>query len=113
MGLVTSAYHSVSAGLWSNNAITTFVGGLDGIINTVTLTGLTPSTILRHGTDGVILDNASGNFSILHIIVPPANGFLAALPPTAGTPIPDLTTPSYTGTWSVKSNGGNTKLKSN
>lgn len=106
MSNVTDSYHSLTAGLWSN--ISPAVGGLDGTVSVVTLTsGLTPSTLLKHVGNGVILDNVSGNFSIVHII---PSGVLAAPPPAV--PIPDVVV-VYTGTWSIKSNGGNTKLKTN
>ena len=68
--------------------------------------GLIPSTKLRHNTDGVILENLSGNFSILHVI---PTGLLGAILPSS--PIPDVV-PIYTGTWEITNNGGNTIFKS-
>jgi hypothetical protein len=115
MTATTDSYHALIAalpyGLFANVAPLT--AGLDGTLLSVTLdSGLTPSTIFRHGTNGVILDSLTGTFQVTITVAAMA----AVPPPPSGTPTPDptLATPGYhIGTWVVQSNGGNTKLKSN
>lgn len=112
MSSVTDSYHAggtpgTGGGVYLN--VSPLTTGTDGTLASVTITsGLTPSQILRHGTNGVILENLSGNFSISMTLA--ANWPVP--PPPVGTPVPDVTL-TRTGTWSIKSNGGNTKLKSN
>ncbi|KKN76661.1 hypothetical protein LCGC14_0368580 [marine sediment metagenome] len=112
MTTYTDSYHIAGAagtggGVYLN--VSPLTAGVDGTVLAVTLTsGLTLSTIFRHGTNGVILDSLTGNFSI------PATVFamFPQPPPPAGSPVPSTVTP-LTGTWAIQSNGGNTKLKSN
>ena len=106
---VTDAYHAATGGVWAN--VSPLSVGLDGTVAVVTITsGLTPSEILRHNTDGVILENLTGDFTIPLVV--PAVFPGPPIPPPTGTPVPD-TLLIKSGTWSIKSNGGNTKLKTN
>lgn len=111
MSSVTDSYHSINGGAYFN--VPSLSVGYDGTVSNVTMSGVDPSSIFRWGTNGVILDNDQGTFSI-SVSVAAAKPTIPPVPPdvTGAPPIPDLTT-SYSGTWSIKSNGGNTKLKSN
>ena len=112
MDAATDDYHSTTGGLWFNAP--PLSTGADGVVEGVTLTtGLIPSTIFTHSSNGVILDSLSGAFTVA--VKTPAK--MPTIPPvapdtTGAPPILDLV-PLYPGTWVIQSNGGNTKLKSN
>ena len=117
MDAVAEKYHAagvvgIGGGVYLN--VSPLTVGADGDVEAVTLTtGLIPSAIFTHETNGVFLETISGVFTIP--IKDPSATFAAMFPqppPPAGTAVPSTLTP-LPGTWVIQSNGGNTKLKSN
>lgn len=98
---VNSAYHTSICGLWTNNV----VAGIDGLIvgaNIITLIPTTVSTKMINIAVGVLLDNASGTFSVTPAVL--TGGVLATLGVPSGPPTPDAVLPKL-GTWAIQSHG--------
>lgn len=112
MDAVADDYHvagiaGIGGGVYLN--VSPLTAGADGSVEAVTLTtGLVPSAIFTHETNGVFLDTISGVFIIPFTLA----AMFPQPPPPVGTAVPSTLTP-LPGTWAIQSNGGNTKLKSN
>lgn len=99
MAQVTDSYHTITHGAFST--IAPLVGGADGTLLAVTLSGLTASTKSSTQSQGVVLDNVSGTFTVT--VQVPA---MQAQNPATSSPIPDGVpgTPK-SGTWEVQDHG--------
>ncbi len=102
---VTDSYHALLGGNYFN--VSPLTAGSDGMVGSISLSGINPSTKSTHEGNGLILDNDTGTFTVT--VTTPA--IFPLPPPASGSPVPDVT-PTYTGTWSILSNGGNTKFTS-
>lgn len=108
MAGVVNAYHSTTAGLWTNTI--TGAGGLDGTVSgatpppagsPITLTPNTVSTKMINVAAGVLLDNATGAFT--HTPIVPTFIAFTALP--AGPPGIADTLLILLGTWAIQDHG--------
>lgn len=99
MDSVTDSYHTMTHGAFST--VAPKVGGVDGTLLKVTLSGLKASEKSSTLSQGVVLDNASGSFTVTATV--PAMMALPP-PPISSPPVPDPLL-MKSGTWKVQQHG--------